>query len=204
MIIQISAGLGPAECAIAVEKLCKALVKEYPGSSVVTFNADYSGHGYRSAVMSIDQDVSDLEGTVQWICKSPIRPGHLRKNWFVEVSVLPETEEARDFDVKDCTIEALHCGGKGGQNVNKVETGIRVKHIPTGITVVCTEERTQYLDKAKALRRLQAILQAAEDSREEKRTKDNRHKHFELERGNPVRVYRGEDFSRRKKASAVM
>lgn len=196
MIIQISAGLGPAECAMAVEKLCQALLKEYPGSEVVTFNEDYSGHGYRSAVMSIEQDVSDLVGSVQWICKSPIRPGHLRKNWFIEVSVIPEAEEAEGFDLKDCQIESMHCGGKGGQNVNKVETGIRIRHIPTGITVVCTEERTQYMNKSKAIRRLKGILSAAEADREDKRTKDIRHKHFEIERGNPVRVYKGEAFIR--------
>ena len=196
MIIQISAGLGPAECAMAVEKLCQALLKEYPGSEVVTFNEDYSGHGYRSAVISIEQDVTDLVGSVQWICKSPIRPGHLRKNWFIEVSVIPEAEEAEGFDLNDCQIESMHCGGKGGQNVNKVETGIRIRHIPTGITVVCTEERTQYMNKAKAIRRLKAILSAAEADREDKRTKDIRHKHFEIERGNPVRVYKGENFSR--------
>lgn len=196
MIIQISAGLGPAECAMAVEKLCQALLKEYPGSEVVTFNEDYSGHGYRSAVMSIEQDVIDLVGSVRWICKSPIRPGHLRKNWFIEVSVIPEAEEAEGFDLNDCQIESMHCGGKGGQNVNKVETGIRIRHNPTGITVVCTEERTQYMNKSKAIRRLKGILSAAEADREDKRTKDIRHKHFEIERGNPVRVYKGEAFIR--------
>ena len=196
MIIQISAGLGPAECAMAVEKLCQALLKEYPGSEVVTFNEDYSSHGYRSAVMSIKQDVTDLVGSVQWVCKSPLRPGHLRKNWFIEVSVIPEAEEAEGFDLKDCQIESMHCSGKGGQNVNKVETGIRIRHIPTGITVVCTEERTQYMNKAKAIRRLKGILSAAESDKEDKRTKDIRHKHFEIERGNPVRVYRGEAFIR--------
>ena len=196
MIIQISAGLGPAECAMAVEKLCRALLKEYPGSEVVTFNEDYSGHGYRSAVMSIEQDVTDLVGSVQWICKSPIRPGHLRKNWFIEVSAIPEAEEAEGFDLKDCQIESMHCGGKGGQNVNKVETGIRIRHIPTGITVVCTEERTQYMNKEKAIRRLKGILLAAEADKEDKRTKDIRHKHFEIERGNPVKVYKGEEFIR--------
>ena len=196
MIIQISAGLGPAECAMAVEKLCQALLKEYPGSEVVAFNEDYSGHGYRSAVISIEQDVTDLVGSVQWICKSPIRPGHHRKNWFIEVSVIPEAEEAEGFDLKDCQIESMHCGGKGGQNVNKVETGIRIRHIPTGIIVVCTEERTQYMNKEKAIRRLKAILSAAEADREDKRTKDIRHKHFEIERGNPVRVYKGETFIR--------
>lgn len=196
MIIQISAGLGPAECAMAVEKLCQALLKEYPDSEAVTFNEDYSGHGYRSAVMSIEQDVTDLVGSVQWICKSPIRPGHLRKNWFIEVSVIPEAEEAEGFDLKDCQIESMHCGGKGGQNVNKVETGIRIRHIPTGITVVCTEERTQYMNKSKAIRRLKGILSAAETDKADKRAKDIRHKHFEIERGNPVRVYKGETFIR--------
>ncbi len=52
----------------------------------------------------------------------------------------------------------MHSGGKGGQNVNKVESGVRIRHIPIGITVECTEERSQYMNKQKAFRRLQEIM----------------------------------------------
>ena len=108
--------------------------------------------------MEINESVSDLEGTILWICRSPLRKNHPRKNWYVDVSVLNETEEMEEFREEDCSVETMHSGGKGGQNVNKVESGVRIRHIPTGITVECTEERSQYMNKQKAFRRLQAIM----------------------------------------------
>lgn len=83
-----------------------------------------------------------------------MRKNNPRKNWYVDVSVLNETEEMAEFRECDCSIETMHSGGKGGQNVNKVETGVRIRHIPTGITVECTEERSQYMNKQKAFHRL--------------------------------------------------
>ncbi|MBR5376296.1 MAG: peptide chain release factor-like protein, partial [Lachnospiraceae bacterium] len=58
----------------------------------------------------------------------------------------------------DIKVETFHSGGKGGQNVNKVETGIRVIHLPTGIAVTSTRERSQYMNKQDALKKLNAIL----------------------------------------------
>jgi peptide chain release factor len=54
-------------------------------------------------------------------------------NWFVDVSVIPEMQEINRN--KEYKFERFHCGGNGGQNVNKVETGVRLTHIPTGIIV---------------------------------------------------------------------
>ena len=74
-----------------------------------------------------------------WICKSPYRPGHKRKNWFVDVSIIPEVDMVDETITPDkIKIEKFHASGPGGQNVNKVETGVRVTHIPTGITVSST------------------------------------------------------------------
>ncbi len=64
MLIQISSGQGPVECSVGVEKLAKSLLKEFSGSRIVSINADYSGHGYKSCVMEFDEDVSSLEGTL--------------------------------------------------------------------------------------------------------------------------------------------
>ena len=87
-----------------------------------------------------------------WICKSPIRKGHKRKNWYVDVSIIPEVEEI--CTKNEVRIETYHSSGKGGQNVNKVETGVRVTHIPTGIVITSTAERSQYLNKQDALKKL--------------------------------------------------
>ena len=198
MLIQISSGQGPTECSLAVEKLCKALQKEFKNTRIVSINNDYSGFGYKSATMEINESVSDLEGTILWICRSPLRKNHPRKNWYVDVSVLNETEEMEEFREEDCSVETMHSGGKGGQNVNKVESGVRIRHIPTGITVECTEERSQYMNKQKAFRRLQAILHEKNLEIKNNSTTEAWSKHMEIVRGNPVRVYEGENFKRKK------
>ena len=98
MLIQISSGQGPVECSVGVEKLCKAFLKEFTGSRIVSVNEDYSGNGYKSCVMEFDEDVSMLEGTVLWVWKSTIRPGHQRKNWYMDVSVIKEAEAVGGLD----------------------------------------------------------------------------------------------------------
>ena len=197
MLLQISSGQGPVECSVGVEKLCKALLKEFTNSQIVSVNADYSGHGYKSCVMEFDEDVSMLEGTVLWVWKSTIRPGHQRKNWYMDVSVIKEADVVGEFDLSDCEVTTMHCGGKGGQHVNKVETGVRIVHKPTGTVVTCTEERSQVQNKQKAVKRLQSILAAKQEDNNAYALNIAWQKHTEIVRGNPVRVYEGEKFRRR-------
>jgi len=195
MIVQLSAGQGPEECQIAVGKLYDSLKKEYDDLEMVSFKEGRIKGSYHSILFLTEQDLAELEGTVLWICKSMVRPGHKRKNWYVDVSIIPEKEEVEDS--ADYRIEKFHCGGKGGQNVNKVETGIRVIHIPTGITVTSTEERSQYLNKQKALKRIQAVLDSMKQQAGAKQTNQAWREHTKIVRGNPVRVYEGVEFKRK-------
>ena len=88
MIIQISSGQGPAECELAVEKLYDALCKEFPGIQLIQEHRDRWGNGCDSIIFETEEDLSELEGTVQWICHSPLRPNHKRKNWYIDVSII--------------------------------------------------------------------------------------------------------------------
>ena len=140
-------------------------------------------------------DLSELEGTIQCIFPSPFRPNHKRKNWFVDVSIIPEQEVlCTDQNIK---FERFHCGGNGGQNVNKVETGVRLIHIPTGITVTSTSERSQLLNKKDALEKLSAILADKQLAQQQLQINNAWKEHNRIVRGNPVRIYEGKGFKRK-------
>lgn len=196
MIVQISAGQGPEECQIAVGKLFEAWKKEFSDIEEMARKEGQGKDCFHSILFTTEQDMSDMEGTVLWICKSPVRPKHKRKNWYVDVSIIPEREAVSTEG--DYRFENFHSGGKGGQNVNKVETGVRVIHVPTGITVCSTEERSQYMNKQKALKRLQGILTAIKQEAENKQANLAWREHNRIVRGNPVRIYEGMEFKRKK------
>lgn len=195
MIIQISSRQGPAECELAVSKLFDALKTEYPDIKEINSHKSRFSECYTSIMFETEYDLHKLEGTIQCIFQSPYRPNHKRKNWFVDVSVIPEQEViCTDKNIK---FERFHCGGNGGQNVNKVETGVRLIHIPTGITVSSTSERSQLLNKKDALEKLNTIL--ADKQLEQQRLQINNawKEHNRIVRGNPVRMYEGLNFKRR-------
>ena len=199
MIMQISSGMGPVECRAAVGGIYRELEKEFPDIEMITSVKGEVDGSFSSVIFSSEQDLSELEGTMQWICKSSYRPGHKRKNWFVDVSTIPEADEVDSGLTKEkLKIEKFHSGGPGGQNVNKVETGVRVTHLPTGITVSSTKERSQHANIQDALNKLTSILQEINMVNQNKQKNDAWSRHAHIVRGNPVRIYEGENFKLRR------
>ena len=191
MRIQISSGQGPEECELAVGLFYQALRREVEEIQMVSCVKGRRG-GFSSVVL--EADWSGLEGSVLWVCKSPLRPGHKRKNWYIDVSILEEIPRtSKEMQVR---FETFRSGGKGGQNVNKVETGVRAIHIPTGTAVVSTQARSQHMNKQIAMNRLCCILAEMNARNQQKEKSLAWMEHARLERGNPVRIYEGMRFER--------
>lgn len=196
MRVQISSGQGPAECGLAVGLFYRQLQKEGRDIRLIQSVRAKGGKGYSSILFETEEDMRELEGSVLWICRSPFRPKHRRKNWFIDVSVLEQLPDTQG-DMK-LRFETFRSKGKGGQHVNKVETGVRVIHVPTGISVVSTEARSQHMNKKLAMNRLCDILADMELENRRREKELAWMEHTRLERGNPVRVYEGMDFIRKK------
>ena len=199
--IQITSGRGPVECCRVVVLVMNKIIKQAKslGYEVeVVEHEDGSNDGCMfSATLTIEGDnifslKSEWEGSVLWVAqKNPFRPWHRRKNWFVGVHFFKPLQ-AGTINDSDITYETLRSSGPGGQNVNKVETAVRAIHVPSGTTVLASDMRSQSQNKKLARERLIMKLSAIEEEKQMLQTYEIWMNHNTLERGNPVKKFKGD------------
>jgi peptide chain release factor len=208
-LVLISSGRGPAECELAVglylEKLRTArsdvLVRQADGGKTIKLGGRQT-ETYRSVLVEFVKDSPPPLGTVCWRCKSPLRPNHGRQNWYIQTSLASDPQDkdpngllsAPDGSLGPVRTETFRSPGKGGQNVNKVETGVRIIHLATGLSAESTTHRTQLANRKLAWKRLADKLKEAGDKTVRKAERENWNQHNQLERGNPVEIFTGLNF----------
>ncbi|MCT4628527.1 peptide chain release factor H [Winogradskyella sp.] len=206
-IIQITSGRGPAECCWVVAQVLKLFIKALKGEgiayTILNKEQGLENRTLQSVTLKIEGNALDVflkpwKGTIQWIGKSKSRVYHKRKNWFIGFYEV-ENNQTFQIDEKDIIYQATRSSGPGGQHVNKVSSAIRAVHKPSNIQVLVMDSRSQHQNKKIAKQRLQEKVAELQLQALKGSVKHQWENHLQLQRGNPVKIFKGNDFKVQKK-----